>query len=63
MNVFEFASSFPLYNIGENYIDNLNPKISLRINPSDMKTYKNEIRQINNDKIFDIERLGLIDTL
>ena len=63
MNVFEFASSFPLYNIGENYIDNLNPKISLRINPSDMKTYKNEIRQINNDNIFDIDRLGLIDTL
>ena len=63
MNVFEFASSFPLYNIGENYIDNLNPKISLRINPSDMKTYKNEIRRINNDNIFDIDRLGLIDTL
>ena len=37
----------------------LNPKVSLRINPSDMKSYKNENRQINNDNIFNINRLGL----
>ena len=43
-----------------NYLD---PKISLRINPSDMKSYKNENRQINNDNLFNINRLGLIDTL
>ena len=28
-----------------------------------MKNYKNENRQINNDNIFNINRLGLIDTL
>ena len=28
-----------------------------------MKSYKNENRQINNDNIFNIDRLGLIDTL
>ena len=28
-----------------------------------MKSYKNENRQINNDNIFNINRLGLIDTL
>ena len=28
-----------------------------------MKNYKNENRQINNDNIFNIDRLGLIDTL
>ena len=32
------------------------------MNPSDMKGYQNENREIN-DNIFDIDRLGLIDTL
>ena len=63
MNIFELTSSFPLINENENYIDYLNPKMSLRVNPSDMKSYKNENRQISNDNIFSINRLGLIDTL
>ena len=63
MNIFELVSSFPLINLSDNYVNNLNPKISLRINPSDMKGYKDENRKINNDNIFDINRLGLIDTL
>jgi len=63
MNIFEFQSSFPLVKIDENYIDFLSPKLSLRINPSDMKTYTDETRRINNDNIFSLDRLGLIDTL
>ena len=63
MNIFEAVSSFPLINRGENYNDYLNPKLSLRINPSDMKDYKNESRKINTKNIFNINRLGLIDTL
>ena len=63
MSIFELASSFPLINKTENYSNYLDPKISLRINPSDMKSYKNENRQINNDNLFNINRLGLIDTL
>ena len=63
MNIFELVSSFPLVKINENYSNYLDPKVSLRINPSDMKSYKNENRQINNDNIFNINRLGLIDTL
>ena len=62
MNILELVSSFPLISIGENTVDYLNPT-ALRINPSDMKGYKNENRQINNDNIFNIDRLGLIDTL
>ena len=62
-NIFELVSSFPLINVSENYIDNLNPKVSFRINPSDMKNYKQENRQINTDNLFNIDRLGLIDTL
>ena len=63
MSIFELASSFPLINKNENYSNYLDPKISLRINPSGMKSYKNENRQINNDNLFNINRLGLIDTL
>ncbi len=63
MNIFEIASSFPLININENFINQLNPKLSLRINPSEMKSYQNENRQINSENIFNIDRLGLIDTL
>ena len=63
MNIFEAVSSFPLINEDESFTNYLNPKISFRINPSSMKNYKNENRRINNDNIFNINRLGLIDTL
>ena len=63
MGIFELTSSFPMINIDENYINNFNPKVSLRINPSDMKGYKTEKRQINSDNLFNLDRLGLIDTL
>ena len=63
LNIFELVSSLPFINNSENYSNYIDPKISLRINPSDMKSYKNENRQINNDNLFNINRLGLIDTL
>jgi len=63
MNILEFQSSFPLTKIDKNFINFLNPKLSLRVNPSDMKNYTQENRRINNDNIFNINRLGLLDTL
>ena len=63
MNIIEMQSSFPLVKIDDKYINFINPKLSLRYNPSEMKTYSNENRRINNDNIFNINRLGLIDTL
>ena len=63
MNIFEINSSYPLVSINENFISQLNPKLSLRINPSDMKGYQSENREINSENIFNIDRLGLIDTL
>ena len=63
MNIFEVISSFPLIDESENYTNYLSPKVSFRFNPSDMKSYKNKNREINNDNLFDIDRLGLIDTL
>ena len=53
MNIFEIVSSYPL--IKKMTI----PKVSMRINPSDMKSYKNENRQINTENL-NIDRLGLV---
>ena len=63
MNIFEMQSSLPLTKIDKNYINFLNPKLSLRVNPSVMKNYSNDNRRINNDNIFNLNRLSLIDTL
>ena len=63
MNIIELQSSLPLIKTDNNNINYNNPKLSLRINPSEMKSYTNENRQINTDNLFDIDRLGLIDTL
>jgi LPS-assembly protein len=63
MSLFEMQSSYPLTKIDENFINLFNPKLSLRINPSKMKKYSEENRRIDNDNIFNINRLGLIDTL
>lgn len=63
MNIFEMQSSFPLIKMDDNYINYINPKLSLRFNPSEMKISSNKNRKINNDNIFNIDRLGLIDTL
>ena len=63
MNIIEMQSSFPHIKIDENYTSLLNPKLSLRINPSSMKYYSKENRRISSDNIFNINRLGLVDTL
>ena len=58
----EFKSSIPLIKKSENFENLLIPKISFRVNPSDMKNYKTSERIINTDNIFSIDRLGLGDT-
>ncbi len=63
MNIFEVVSSFPLVKKGESFINYLNPKLSLRMNPSDMKDNSSQNRQINTENMFNINRLGLDDTL
>ncbi len=61
-SIFEAKSSFPLIKLGESYSEYIIPKISLRINPSDMKDYSDSSRALNVDNLFDINRLGLSDT-
>ena len=62
MGIFEMSSSLPLIKYGEIFNDYIEPKISFRFNPSDMKDYSNSSRKINTSNIFEINRLGLTDT-
>ena len=39
------------------------PRVSLRINPSDMKNHTEDKREINTENIFSINRLGIDDSL
>ena len=63
MSSVELVSKLPLIkrtNYSENYIT---PKMSFRFNPSDMKNYSTDSRQIDVNNIFADNRLGIDDSL
>ena len=45
-SIFEFKSTIPLKKQSKKYLDYLTPKISFRINPSDMKNYSGSEEQL-----------------
>ena len=61
--IMELESSLPLVKEEKNFINYITPKISLRANPTDMKNYSTNDRKININNIFDLDRLGMSDTL
>ena len=62
MSLFELTSSLPLIKQKNGYNNILTPKVSLRMNPSDMKNYSNSDKNITVDNIFSINRLGIDDS-
>ena len=58
----EYNLRYPLIKENQKFKNEINPKISLRYSPSEMKNYSIEDRNINFDNIFEIERLGFPDT-
>ena len=62
LNIYEFNTRYPLFKEDEFVSNYITPKISFRINPSDMKNYSTENRLITTDNIFDINRLGISDS-
>ena len=63
MGIFEASSSFPLIRFGNDYDSYLTPKISLRINPGDMKDHSDGSQKVSTaGGLFGINRLGLTDT-
>jgi len=59
----EFNSTLPLIKENSNYTNLLSPKISIRFNPSKTKNKKTDLRTINSNNIFDINRLSMTDGL
>ena len=62
MNLVNLETSLPLIKIDNDYTNLITPKLSFRINPSDMKNYTNTERNLNANNIFDINRLGISDS-
>ncbi len=62
LNINEFNLSYPLIKKDSKNYDYLIPKISFRINPSNMKNYSSDSRLITTDNVFSINRLGLSET-
>ena len=62
-SLFEFNSELPLIKKFNQDLEIIIPRVSLRINPGDMKNHSDAERKINTENIFDINRLGINDTL
>jgi LPS-assembly protein len=61
--LFVYNSNLPLVKQRNNYLSTFTPKISLRVNPGNMTNNFENDRVITANNIFDINRLGLDDTL
>ena len=62
-SLFELASSLPLTKSNKKTKDILTPKLSLRLSESGMLNSSSKERLITTENIFNINRLGLTDTL
>ena len=62
LNIYEFNTKLPLYKENEYIANYITPKVSFRINPSDMKNYTDQSRLVTTDNVFDINRLGISDS-
>ena len=60
VSIFETETSLPLIKYGNRTNEFLTPRISFRINPSDMKKNSGS-RKINTSNLFSINRLGISD--
>ncbi len=61
LNINEFKISYPLGKKSLTHSDFLTPKVSFRINPSNMKDYSSDHRIITANNAFSINRLGLTE--
>ena len=62
MNIYEINTTFPLLKELQTKYNYITPKVSFRINPSDMKNSSSANSLITTDNAFDISRLGLSES-
>ena len=63
MNEINLNVSYPLLKQNKNNINYFTPRAMIKINPSDMKNYSSLDITTNVDNIFNMNRLGILDTL
>ena len=63
MSGYIYNASLPLIKENSKTINTLEPKLSLRFNPHDMKNNSNETRRIDNSNVFASNRLSLVDSI
>ena len=61
-SLIEINSELPLIKRTKNGTSNLIPRVSIRLNPGDMKNHASTERKVNADNIFNINRLALNDS-
>ena len=61
-NIMEFNSSFPLVKKDKKYINFLTPTISLKTNPGDMQNHYSDLKRVDVNNIFNVDRLGINDS-
>ena len=62
MNIYEVNAAFPLLKELQTKYNYITPRVSFRINPSDMKNHSNGGSLITTDNAFSINRLGLSES-
>ena len=62
LNINQLNFTYPLIKEEDKFSNYLTPKISFKINPSDMKDYSTDSKLITTDNAFNINRLGLSDS-
>ena len=62
LNLYEFSSSLPLIKKTDKYFNFITPKISFRVNPSNMKDHSDTSNLITTKNVFSINRLGINDS-
>jgi LPS-assembly protein len=63
VSLFNFKSSLPMIKKSKKFKNTIEPKISFRINPTNMKNSSDQSKLINTNNIFSMNRLGLNKTL
>ena len=63
VSLYNLDVSLPLKKDSQKSKNYLTPKLSIRLNPHDMKNYSSSARNIDTNNVFAINRLGLSDTL
>ena len=62
MSLYNAQISYPLIKNDEDSISYFTPKLAFNFSPNGMKNYKDNIKKMDVDNIFNMNRLGLVDT-